>query len=166
MRSEVEIQNAIELYADMIRRICFVQLKKEADVDDIFQNVFFKYAQYNKDFVSREHEKAWFIRVTMNECHSLLRKWFQRNVDLVDDLSVYGMQEEALQPELLRAVLTLPSNYRNVIYLYYYEGYKIVEIAELLKRKENTIHTWMKRAKEALREYIGGEEDEEIVTRP
>ena len=59
--------------------------------------------------------------------------------------------------EILEAVLQLPEKYRNVIYLFYYEGYSAVEIAEILGRKENTIYTWLSRAKKILREQLGGE---------
>jgi RNA polymerase sigma-70 factor (ECF subfamily) len=155
MLAEEEVERALEQYGDNVRRICFIYLKKEADVEDVFQNVFFKYAQKTTSFSSLEHEKAWILRVTINECNSLLRRWFHRKVDLVEDISVYGMEEEAKYPEVLQAVLSLPPKLKNVIYLYYYEGYKIKEIAEILKRKENTIHTWMRRGKAILKEMLG-----------
>lgn len=164
MRSETEVSNALELYGDMIRRICFVHMKKEVDVEDVFQNVFFKYATKEVEFTSAEHEKAWLIRVSINECQSLLRRWFHRNVDLSDDLSMYGMQETPQQPDLLKSIWTLKDNYRNVIYLHYYEGYKINEIATILNRNENTIHTWLKRAKEQLKEKLGGDSFDESLT--
>ena len=157
MRCELEVQNAIEQYGDMIRRICFVHMKKEADVEDVFQNVFFKYATKDIVFTSQEHEKAWLIHVSINECQSLLRRWFQRNVTLCEDLSVYGMDTTPDYPELITHVLKLKESYRDVIYLHYYEGYKISEIANILQRKENTIHTWMKRAKAELKDMLGGD---------
>ncbi|MBS6374223.1 MAG: sigma-70 family RNA polymerase sigma factor [Erysipelotrichaceae bacterium] len=157
MRCEEEVSQAIDKYGDMIRRICFIHLKKETDVDDIFQNVFIKYATKDIAYASAEHEKAWFIRVSINECQSMLRGWFHQKVDLRDDLSKYGLAEPAHHPEVLQAILKLRDTYRNVVYLYYYEGYKITEIAKILNRSENTIHTWMKRAKEQLKEMLGGD---------
>ena len=56
----------------------------------------------------------------------------------------------------MQAVLSLPNSYRNVIYLFYYEGYKAVDIAHILHKKENTIHTWLKRAKKQLKDRLGG----------
>ena len=53
--------------------------------------------------------------------------------------------------------MTLSPKYRDIIYLYYYEGYKIVEIAALLKKNENTIHTRLRRAKQELKEKLGGD---------
>ncbi len=59
--------------------------------------------------------------------------------------------------EVLEAVLRLPEKYRDVIYLFYYEEYTAVEIAKILKKKENTVYTWLSRAKDILREKLGGE---------
>ena len=54
-------------------------------------------------------------------------------------------------------MLRLPEKYRDVIYLFYYEEYTAVEIAKILKKKENTVYTWLSRAKDILREKLGGE---------
>lgn len=155
MLDEEAVIEALNQYGDMVRRICFMHLKKEADVDDIFQNVFFKYAQNTVSYQSKEHEKAWLIRVSINECNSLLRRWFHQKINLQEDLSMYGMEEKPDYPELLQAVLSLSQDLRNVIYLHYYEGYKIIEIAKILNRKENTIHTWMRRGRKQLKEKLG-----------
>lgn len=161
MLEEEVVRDALEQYGDMVRRVCYIHLKKEADVEDVFQNVFFKYASNTSFFASKEHEKAWLIRVSINECKSLLRRWFYRQVDLKEDLSMYGMEEKVQYPEVLEAVLLLPQNLKNVIYLYYYEGYKIMEIATILNRKENTIHTWMRRGRAQLKEMLGDDTFEE-----
>ena len=68
-----------------------------------------------------------------------------------------GESKESASSEVLETVLKLPEKYRNVIYLYYYEEYSAVEIAKILGRKENTIYTWLMRAKELLRKKLGGE---------
>ena len=36
MRSEEEVGRAIDKYADMVRRICMLHLKNDADTEDIF----------------------------------------------------------------------------------------------------------------------------------
>ena len=58
MRSEKEVNRAVEQYADLIQRICFYHLKNRADTEDVFQNVFMKYMLYEGDFRDQEHEKA------------------------------------------------------------------------------------------------------------
>lgn len=163
MRNDQEVENALNLYGDTIRRVCFVHLQKNADVEDVFQNVFFKYASSKEEFTSIEHEKAWLLRVAINECHSLKRRFFQRHVTLEEDFSQYGMVQPPQHPEVLYALLKLPTHYRNVIYLYYYEGYTFHEIASILHKKEATITTWHRRAKLQLKECLGGDEFEETA---
>ena len=71
MRSEQEVNSAIEQYSDMILRLCMVYVKNTADAEDVFQTVFLKYALHPKPFENPEHEKAWLIRVTVNACKDL-----------------------------------------------------------------------------------------------
>lgn len=158
MRSEEEIVYAIDAYADMVKRICFIHLKQAADVDDVFQDVFLKYAN-SSSFLNREHEKAWMIRITINACHDFFKSWFHQKVQLSDALEIFQKTapQEQVNYSLMEALLKLPKKYRDVIYLQYYEGYKINEISDLLKKNPNTIHTWLKRAKEQLKVILGGE---------
>ena len=67
MRTEQEVNRAIEQYSDMILRLCTVYLKNTQDAEDVFQTVFLKYAMSRQIFESPEHEKAWLIRVASNQ---------------------------------------------------------------------------------------------------
>lgn len=138
-------------YSDMITRICILNLRHTQDAKDCFQNVFIKLFQTDVSFESKEHLKAWLIKVTFNECHSYQRKFYRWTVN-IDEVLV---QDDKEQLWLLPEVLRLPKKQRNVLYLYYYEGYKIQEIAVLLHMKENTVKSHLKRGKERLRERIG-----------
>lgn len=121
MRSEEEINTAIEQYADTVKRICIVHLKNHADTEDIFQTVFLKYALSSAVFENTEHEKAWFIRVTINACRDLLRSFFRSRTVPLDVLADQEAPSFADNREVLEAVLSLPAKYRDVVYLHYYE---------------------------------------------
>lgn len=157
MRTEEAAERAVELYADMIRRICFMHLKKYEDVEDAFQEVFLKYILHEENFESHAHEKAWLIRVAVNVCRDMMRSPFRRRVSSLDDLDFepFYIQEE--EGELLRCISGMPQKYRDVLYLFYYEGYTAVEIAAIMHRKENTIYTWLGRARKILKEKLGGD---------
>lgn len=148
---------AIEQYADTIRRICFVYLKNHHDTEDIFQEVFLKYALRVEPFDSDAHTKAWFIRITINACKDTLKSYFSRKVSSLEELTDEPSYLPDDSRDILQAVIRLPENYRLVIYMFYYEGYSGVEIARLLHKKENTIYTWLARAKSQLKELLGGE---------
>lgn len=157
MKSAEELKRVIETYADMVRRICFVHLKNQHDTEDVFQEVYMKYMLYEGSFESVEHEKAWFVRVTINACTDLLRVLSHRKWVPLDIIAEEQAALDNTSSGILEVVLNLPEKYRKVIYLFYYEGYSAVEIAKILGRKENTIYTWLARAKELLRKNLGGE---------
>ena len=159
MRGEQEVNRAIEAYGNLIRRICLIHLKNHADTEDIFQTVFLKYLLSSAEFQSREHEKAWFIRVTANACRDLLKSAFRRRVLSLDVLTDQPGELSEDNREVLDAVLGLPEKYRDVIYLFYYEEYTAPEIAEILKKNTNTVYTLLSRAKKILKEKLGGETD-------
>ena len=159
MRSEQEANRAIERYADTVRRICMIHLKNHADTEDIFQNVFLKYVLSTTVFESEEHEKAWFIRVTINACRDLLKSFFRSRTVSLDTLLDQPAELTQQGHTVLEAVLALPPKYRDVVYLHYYEGYTAPQISQILKKNVNTIYTLLTRAKQALRETLGGDDD-------
>ena len=159
MRSEQEANEAIERYADTVRRICMIHLKNHADTEDIFQNVFLKYVLSTAVFESEEHEKAWFIRVTINACRDLLKSFFRSRTVPLDTLLDQPADLTENDRTVLDAVLALPPKYRDVVYLHYYEGYTAPQIADMLHKNVNTVYTLLNRAKQALRQTLGGDDD-------
>ena len=160
MRSEQEINRAIDQYADTVRRLCMIQLKNKADTEDIFQNVFLKYALSSVSFQSADHEKAWIIRVTLNACKDLLKSFFHNRIVSLDEMLEQPAELAPDHREVLEAVLALPQKYREVVYLHFYEDYSALEISQILGKKINTIYTLLTRSKQLLREKLGGEDDE------
>lgn len=160
MRSEWEANRAIDRYADLVRRVCMIHLKNHADTEDIFQTVFLKYVTGTTEFESEEHEKAWFIRVTINACKDLLRSFFRSRTVSLDDLLEQPDQVPEDHQEVLEAVLALPDKYRDVVYLHYYEGYTAPEIGTILHKNPNTVYTLLTRARDELRKMLGGEDFE------
>ncbi len=156
MRSEEEANRAIELYADTVKRICMVHLKNREDTEDIFQTVFLKYVLSPQVFENPEHEKAWIIRVTVNACRDLLKSFFRTRTVPLDQLLERAKDQKEDYSELLEAVLSLPEKYKDVVYLYYYEGYRAEEIGRLLGKKVNTIYTLLTRARHLLKEKLEG----------
>ena len=157
MRSEEEANRAIDRYADLVRRLCMVHLKNPTDTEDIFQTVFLKYVLRSAGFDSPEHEKAWFIRVTINACRDLLKSVFRSRTVSLDELADRPDELSQQHREVLEAVLSLPAKYRDAVYLHYYEGYTAQEIGSILHKNTNTVYTLLTRAREQLRQTLGGE---------
>ena len=157
MRSEQEVNRAIERYSNTVRRLCMIHLKNEADTEDIFQTVFLKYVLSSVSFENEEHEKAWFIRVTINACKDLLKNFFRTHVISIDEVSKQLFELSSDNIDILEAVRSLPPKYKNVVYLHYYEGYTAPEIANILHKNVNTIYTYLTRSKKVLYEKLGGD---------
>lgn len=160
MRSEQEAGRAIDQYGDLVRRICFVHLKNRADAEDIFQTVFLKYVLSSAVFENEEHEKAWFIRVTVNACKDLLKSFFRSRTVPLDELADLPADSGPDIRPVLDAVLSLPEKYRVAVYLHYYEGYSAPEISGMLGKNVNTVYSLLTRAKKLLKERLGGDGDE------
>lgn len=151
------IQTTVHKYSKTVVKTAFSYLKNTADAEDIMQEVFLSLMQKQSEFKSEEHLKAWLIRVTINKCKNHLKSsWFKSNNPIPEDIP-YLTQE---QNELLTAVLSLNIKYRIPIHLFYYEGYSIKEIAEILDERVATIGTRLARGRKILKNKIGGLEDE------
>lgn len=154
MRSEQEVNAAIDRYADTVKRLCVLYLKNHADTEDIFQTVFLKYALSTAAFENREHEKAWFVRVTINACKDWLKSLFHTRVTSLEDLLDQPAPIPPDHREVLEAVLALPQKYKDVIYLHYYEEYTAPEISKILGKNINTVYTLLNRGRDLLREKL------------
>jgi RNA polymerase sigma-70 factor (ECF subfamily) len=117
-----------------------------------------KYVLYGGTFESDDHEKTWLLRVAINLCKDLLKNFFRRRVKSLEDVSIEPFYIQDEDKGILDAVLKLPEKYKDIIYLFYYEGYTAIEIAKILHKNENTIYTWLSRAKSKLKEMLGGEQ--------
>jgi len=150
------ISAVLKTYSDTVYRICFVYLRNSPDIDDIFQEVFLKLLQKNPPFESKDHEKAWLIRVTINQCKDVLKSFWRKNIDLVENIELQSIN--TAENELLLVVLSLPQKYKDVVYLHYYEEYTVPQMANLLQRNENTIYSQLHRAKELMKLKLEGKE--------
>ena len=157
MRSEQEANRAIERYADMVVRLCTLYLKNHADTEDIFQTVFLKYVLSSVCFESEQHEKAWFIHVTINACKDILKSPWRKKTCGLDVVADIPAPEQA-EHSLLSFVQNLPIRYRTVIYLYYYEEYSTQEIGQLLGISTAAVHTRLSRGRTLLKKQLGGDD--------
>ena len=139
----------------MVRRICFLYFKDYSDVEDVFQEVFLKFFLNTDTFENPEHEKAWLCRVTFNKCKDLCKSFWRKKVVSIEEMDI--PYESPAQEELVKVVLLLPTEYKDLVYLHYYEGRPIPEIAEIMQENVNTVYSRLRRAKALLRRKLGEE---------
>lgn len=156
--TNAKIAAALGTYSDMIYRICYLYLGNSPDVEDVFQEVFLKLLQRQIPFASAEHEKAWLIRVTSNRCKDMVKSFWRKRVDLKEKLE--PSFEDLAENEIMQVIISLPRKYKDIIYLYYYEGYTVPQMAEILQCKPNTIYSNLHRARALIKQKLGGNADE------
>lgn len=157
--SIMTVEGAVEEFADMVYRIALVEVKNKADAEDVFQEVFVRLVKHIHTLESREHIKAWLIRVTINCSRKHQTSFWNRNVGSLEEEQ--GTEEDGYRMEeespVRAAVMELPEKYRTVVHLFYYEELTVNEICKFLKQKESTIKSQLFRARELLRDKLEGE---------
>lgn len=164
-REKEKILECYQQYKDMIYKLAWAYCKDKYQAEDAFQEVFFRYMKYHPRFKSAEHEKAWFIRITINVCKNLLRsKWNSDMMQLQewDADEAFPRESNDAFDALKEAVLDLPEKYRIPIHLYYYEEYSVREIAQILRKSESTIQTQLQRGREKIKKRLEGSESDAI----
>lgn len=149
-----EFETAYGLYADMLYRLSFSYMKNKEDAEDVVQEVFTKYFCGLHFPMNSEQEKAWFLRVTINQCHDTLRKKKYRMHASLEDAKEVANVEETDTAHLYDALQKLPEKYRGVVLLHYLEGYSVVEIATILQLSESAVKMRLKRGREFLKEEL------------
>lgn len=147
-----EVIRIMQAYGNSIYRMSFFLLRNEQDAQDVLQETLIKYIQKAPVFETADYEKAWLLRVANNLCKDMLR--FQkknRHVNIEDLLDMGIAQEDS---NLLTQVWSLPEKYKRAIYLHYYEGYSVLEIADILNISESAVKKRLERGRDKLREIL------------
>ncbi len=149
------VERLMEEYGDGVLRQCLLMLGDRAQAEDAAQETFFRAWKSYGDFRGMSSEKTWLTAIAANVCRSLLRSpWTRRRVDLSFLKERPAEAGEAPDDTVLRAVLSLPDKYRQVVVLYYYRECSTQEIAQILGLPRGTVSVRLKRARERLKTVL------------
>lgn len=153
---KVCLEAAYEKYSDMLYRLALSQLGNKEDAEDCVHDVFAKFIAHSRPFSDDEHEKAWFVRVTMNHCHDLQRKRKKREYVHLDEIKNVSFEDKK-DDGIIGVLSRLPENIRAVITLHYLEGYSVEETAKLAGISQSAVKMRLLRGREQLKEMLGKE---------
>lgn len=134
-----------------VYRLAYSYVKNEADAEDICQEAFVKLLLYQGDFPSDEDCKRWLIRVVINLSKNLLSSSHRkRTEELQEDIPFISSEDK----ELWTLVKSLPPKCSRVIHLFYYEGYSVKEIADILGISRTAVTSQLLRGRKKLRSLL------------
>lgn len=143
----------VQTYKDTVFRLAYSYTKNHFDAEDVTQNVLLQLYKTDKVFESDDHLKNWLMRVTVNHCKNLFRAPWRKHENLEDYANTLAFQEDRSR-DLFRTVMELDKKYRVTLLLYYYEGYSIREIAQIMNLPENTVSTRLARGRKIIKEQM------------
>lgn len=146
------IEYAVKKYSQMLFRICYSILKNKHDAEDALQETFLKYMLKAPLFKDSDHEKAWLIRVATNISKNMCRFNSRHSVESLEDLESIGIKEE--DRDIFALIMSLPSKYKIVLDLYYIEGYKANEIAEIINISPVTVRKRLQYGRKILKKEL------------
>jgi len=155
--SSQSFEEAYDRHFQMVYRVCFSYMRNTADTEDVVADVFEKLLKYGKDFKDSEHEKAWLLRTAINRCKDYLKHWWRNRAD-ISDYENLEAKNHFPENDLTGIILSLPDRYKDVIYLYYYEGYSTSEVAKLLGKPHSTVRNHLSEARVLLKGVLENEE--------
>lgn len=155
LRTNKEILEIYDRHVDTVYRVCFAYMKNAPEAEDMTQETFLRLISHDKPFENQRHEKAWLIVTASNLCKDTLKKWW-RYSENIDDYTYLAQEPSETGNEVLDAILALPPDYKDAVYMYYYEGYTTVEIARHLSCPESTVRSRLSRARKQLQTTLGG----------
>ena len=155
-KSEAEIKELVEKYSSLIFRISYCILCNIADAEDAVQETFLKYITKAPEFNDEEHRKAWLIKVSANISKNMLMFRIKRETANIDDVENIGIDRSDF--ETFELIMSLPSKHKIVLTLYYIEGYRCKEIAEIIGINEDAVRKRLQKGRELLRKKIEEED--------
>lgn len=150
----------LDTYGDTILRYAYSYLHNRSDTEEVLQDTLIQFLKTRPVFESVEHEKAWLLRVAGNLCKNRLKYNSLRQTDELREELIAEQREDL--SFIWDAVQALPVQYREVIHLFYREGYSTREISQILGRKEATIRSDLSRGRGKLKELLKEAYDFEV----
>lgn len=146
--------NYFEFLVNKYSRIVYFYILKKVsssqDAQDIVQNAFVKAYKGIDRFDLKQKFYPWFFTIVKNEVNEFFRKR-KTHVSLNEEMAVVE-KEEGFGFEYL--IKDLKPEYKEVLKLYFEEGYSYQEISGKINKPINTVKTYIRRAKDEVRKNM------------
>jgi RNA polymerase sigma-70 factor (ECF subfamily) len=160
-RGEPSAQKALyDAYCNDMLLLCLRYIPDTEDAREVLMDGFYNCFKNIGSFEYRDEGslKAWLKKIVVNQCLMHLRKRSGLLAEALpedDEVKVDNtMIEELSAKEIMNLIQQLPTGYRMVFNLYYFESCSHKEIAALLGISENTSKSQLIKAKRSLQQML------------
>ena len=153
-RAEInrQAEHILDEHGSSILRLAYSYLHNMSDAEEVLQDTLLRFLKTAPTFENSTHEKAWLLRVAGNLSKNRIDYNKVRATDELSDTLKAEKREDL--SFVWDAVRSLPVPFREVIHLFYYEGYSTAEISRMLDRKESTVRSDLRRGRLKLKEIL------------
>ncbi|MED3984170.1 sigma-70 family RNA polymerase sigma factor [Peribacillus simplex] len=159
--NESLLDEIMSLYGQDILQLVYSYVKDAVVAEDLTQEIFIKCYKALPTYNQQSNIRTWLWRIAINHCKDYRKSWYFRKVSTAEEeqewTSTDNVEEEIIQQDedrqLADAVMELPIQYRELIYLHYFQEMKLKEISEITGVKLGTVKTRMRQAKRRLKTY-------------
>lgn len=153
--SITEFREFYDRQVKRVYRLAMVLMGNISDAEDVTQTVFLKAWEKKPDFRDSDHEIAWILTTTRNQCKDIHKSFYRRKrTDLENAPEPQVTLETQMDSEIWEALQSLAEKYRMVLYLYYYEGYSVRELSVILGRRESTLQTQLATGRKQMKSLL------------
>lgn len=153
--SITEFREFYDRQVKRVYRLAMVLMGNISDAEDVTQTVFLKAWEKKPDFRDADHEIAWILTTTRNQCKDIHKSFYRRKrADLENAPEPQVTLETQMDSEIWEALQSLAEKYRMVLYLYYYEGYSVKELSVILRRRESTLQTQLATGRKQMKSLL------------
>ena len=141
----------IEMNKQSMYKVARSYFTNDEDIADAIQDTLETCYRSISHLAEAQYFRTWLTRILINKCIDILRK--NKREHPVSEFPEYGESSMELNNyEFNELMNSLDEKYRTILLLYYGEGFKISEIAQLLDMEENTVKTRLSRGRSKFRE--------------
>lgn len=157
------INQFIQMHGTELQYFILSLVKQKELAEDLYQDTLLKVFLAYETYVRKAKLKSWVYTIAINHCRDYWRK--QKREQLILAAKGYGEElyckkeltpeekilDQGIRQEIHKHISQLPFKYKETIYLYYFKGYTINDIANRMNLPISTVKTRLRRGRERLR---------------
>ena len=141
---------------EYLYKMAFLYVKDEQDALEVIHETVYRAFLNIEKLKKAKFFNTWITRILINVSIDFLKKkgkneMLDESTPIIKEKCEISTEEKL---DLYNAIDLLNDNYKTVIIMMYFNDMKIKDISKVMETPENTVKTYLRRAKQALGEVV------------